>query len=63
MTTWDPDTQEQDVDVLRDINRRFVGTFALNAWAGRSGTISVGDEVTRMHTPIALERPLIGRYA
>lgn len=63
MTTFDPETLAQDVDVLRDINRRFDGTFALNAWAGRSGTIAVGDPVERIDVPVELERPLTGRYA
>ena len=45
MTTWDPDTNEQDVSVLRDINARFGGTFALNAWAGQPGLVRVGDPV------------------
>ena len=37
MTTWDPDSLEQDVDVLRRIRADFDGTLALNAWAGREG--------------------------
>ena len=63
MTTFDPDTVAQDAGVLRDINARFDGTFALNAWAGRSGTIAVGDAVRRLDGPLRLERPLTGRYA
>ena len=50
MTTFDPDTQEQDVEVLRDIHRRFDGALALNAWVLEPGSISVGDEVT-VHVP------------
>ena len=45
MTTFDPDTQEQDVDVLIDINKRFQGKLALNAAVEKPGTISVGDAV------------------
>jgi uncharacterized protein YcbX len=45
MTTFDPDSQEQDVDVLRDIRRRFGGELALNAWVMRGGRIEVGDPV------------------
>lgn len=45
MTTFDPDTQEQDADVLRDINARFGGTLALNAAVEAGGTITVGDAV------------------
>lgn len=45
MTTYDPDTQEQDLGVLRDVVRRFGGTFALNASVAEEGEIRVGDEV------------------
>jgi uncharacterized protein YcbX len=45
MTTFDPDTQEQDANVLRDINARFGGELALNAYAESAGTIAVGDPV------------------
>lgn len=45
MTTFDPDTQEQDADVLRDINARFGGTLALNAEVQAGGAIAVGDAV------------------
>ena len=49
MTTVDPDTLERDPEVLRDIGRRFHGHLALNADVVRSGTIAIGDEVTRVH--------------
>jgi uncharacterized protein len=45
MTTFDPDTLEQDADVLRDINRRFGGQIALNAAVLAPGTIRRGDAV------------------
>jgi MOSC domain-containing protein len=45
MTTFDPDTLEQDVDVLRGIHRRFGGRLALNCYVVRGGTVSVGDPV------------------
>lgn len=45
MTTVDPDTQERDPEVLRDILRRFDGRLALNAWVARPGHVKVGDEV------------------
>ena len=45
MTTFDPDTLEQDVDVLRDIRRRFDGRLALNADVVRAGIVRVGDPV------------------
>src|SRR5262249_29821000 len=45
MTTFDPDTLEQDVEVLKGIHRRFGGSIALNAYVVRGGTLSVGDPV------------------
>jgi uncharacterized protein YcbX len=45
MTTYDPDTQEQDVAVLRDIVERFEGTLCLNARVLRPGFLAVGDPV------------------
>ena len=45
MTTVDPDTLERKIEVLKDINRRFGGTLALNADVSRPGTIHVGDPV------------------
>lgn len=45
MTTIDPDTGEQDLDVLRRINRSYDGRFALNCWVARGGTVRVGDPV------------------
>jgi uncharacterized protein YcbX len=45
MTTFDPDTQEQDVGVLRSIRRDFGGRLALNAAVALPGTIRVGDPV------------------
>jgi uncharacterized protein YcbX len=45
MTTFDPDTQVQDVEVLRKIRRDFGGRLALNARVLQSGVLSVGDPV------------------
>src|SRR5215468_3687149 len=45
MTTVDPDTLEQDVEVLKGIHRRFGGRLALNAYVVRGGMLSVGDTV------------------
>ena len=45
MTTWDPDTQAQDVGVLRDIARRFDGRLCLNAAVLEPARIQTGDEV------------------
>jgi uncharacterized protein YcbX len=63
MTTWDPDTQEQDIDVFLRIRDRFGGRLALNAWAGREGRIAVGDEVRILESPVELELPYAGRFA
>jgi uncharacterized protein YcbX len=46
MTTFDPDTQEQDREVLLDIRRRFGGKLALNAFVIEPGRIAVDDRVT-----------------
>ena len=45
MTTYDPDTGEQDPDVLHDIVRRFGGRLCLNAEVSRPGRIAEGDAV------------------
>jgi uncharacterized protein YcbX len=45
MTTFDPDTLEQDPGVLRKIAREFGGTLALNASVARGGAIREGDPV------------------
>jgi hypothetical protein len=45
MTTFDPDTLEQDVGVLRRIHEEFEGRLALNAFVIREGAVSVGDRV------------------
>ena len=45
MTTYDPDTSEQDPQVLRDIVRRFGGKICLNARVTRAGHIEAGESV------------------
>ena len=45
MTTFDPDTLEQDRNVLLSIVRRFDGKLALNAFVSRGGTVQEGDRV------------------
>jgi uncharacterized protein len=45
MTTYDPDTQEQDLNVLKRIVSDFDGTMALDCRVITPGTISVGEEV------------------
>ncbi len=46
MTTFDPDTAEQDVGVLLGIRRDFGGRLCLNASVERGGRIRVGDAVS-----------------
>ena len=43
MTTYDPDTQEQDIGVLKDLVRRLDNKMALDATVLETGTIRVGD--------------------
>ena len=45
MTTYDPDTQEQDLSVLRRIVTEFGGRMALDCDVVEGGVISVGDTV------------------
>jgi uncharacterized protein YcbX len=45
MTTYDPDTQEQNHKVLRDIVRKFGGTLALDTAVIKPARIAVGDKV------------------
>jgi uncharacterized protein YcbX len=44
VTSIDPDTGEQDLDVFRRIRTVFGGELALNSWVIRPGTVRVGDE-------------------
>ena len=46
MTTFDPDTIAQDVDVLYRSQRDFEGVLGLNCWVVSGGVMSVGDIVT-----------------
>jgi len=48
MTTFDPDTQEQDVSVLRRIVKEFGGRMALDCAIVTGGMIRVGDPVELM---------------
>ena len=49
MTTYDPDTAEQDAGVLRQIVRRFGGKLCLNARVTRAGHVEVGQGVGATH--------------
>jgi uncharacterized protein YcbX len=62
MTTWDPDTGEQDLDILRRIHRQFNGSMALDAWAVVGGRVKVGDPV-ELTDDIEAGPPLVrGRF-
>ena len=56
VTTIDPDTGEQDLDVLRRIHDVFGGELALNAWVIRPGVVQVGDAVRIIPSPEVPDR-------
>jgi len=45
MTTYDPDTQVQDLEVLRRVQKEFAGRLGLNCYVLAPGYIRVGDSV------------------
>ena len=45
MTSFDPDTQEQDTSITQGIYQRFEGELALNCFVIEGGEIAVGEEV------------------
>jgi uncharacterized protein len=45
MTTFDPDSGQQDLGVLRRVQEEFNGRLGLNSYVIAPGRISVGDEV------------------
>ena len=51
MTTFDPDTQKQDPDILRQIQRQFGGSLALNSFVVREGRLRVDDRVEIVDAP------------
>ena len=63
VTTFDPNTLAQDVDVLREIQTRFDGTLALNAWADREGSVAVHDAVRLRPRTTEPRLPALGRFA
>jgi uncharacterized protein YcbX len=54
VTTIDPDTGEQDLDVLLMIRERFGTRIALNCWVIQPGLVRVGEPVRLVETS---ERP------
>jgi uncharacterized protein YcbX len=63
MTTWDPETGEQDMGVLARIRSVFGATFALNAWVARPGHIAAGFPATLLDQFDEAAPPLLGRFA
>jgi uncharacterized protein len=57
MTTFDPDTIEQDPTVLHRIVRSFGGEVALDCWVIEPGRIAEGDAVELVEVPSELEPP------
>ena len=62
VTTIDPDTVAQDLDVLRSINRRFDGMIALNCWVITPATVHIGDKVDVVDDAPAQPPPHIGGW-
>lgn len=50
VTSIDPDSGEQDLDVFRRIRREFDGELALNCWVISPGTVTVGDQARLVPT-------------
>ena len=51
MTTFDPDSGKQDLDVLRRVQKEFGGVLGLNSYIVSPGRISVGDAVELIPDP------------
>lgn len=51
MTTFDPDTGEQDLGVLRRIQKEFRGVLGLNSYVVNPGRIAVGNPVELISRP------------
>jgi uncharacterized protein YcbX len=64
VTTIDPDTGAQDVEVLRHIRRRFDHRLGLDCWVIQPGQVRVGDPVSLGGTTAAPRHPggwIVGR--
>ncbi len=53
VTSIDPDSGAQDLDVFRRIRQEFGNRLALNSWVIDPGTVRVGDPVTLVETAAA----------
>ena len=58
MTTFDPDTLEQDQGVLRRIIGSFGGEVALDCWVVEPGRITEGDAAELVELPEGADPPL-----
>jgi hypothetical protein len=57
MTTYDPDTLEQDHRVLKEIVHKFGGELALDCYVIRGGEIRVNDVLGRLlYTMAGIDR-------
>ncbi|MDF5757436.1 MOSC N-terminal beta barrel domain-containing protein [Spongiactinospora sp. TRM90649] len=64
VTSIDPDSGTQDLEVFRRIRQRFGNELALNCWVIRPGTVHLGDRVDRRPTtaePAHLGGGILGR--
>jgi len=50
VTSIDPDTGDQNLDVFRHIRSAFGGELALNCWVIRAGTVRIGDDARLVPT-------------
>ncbi len=57
MTTYDPDSLEQDPTILQRIVRDFDGTIALDCWILEPGRIQLGDRVDVVDLPSGVDLP------
>jgi uncharacterized protein len=57
MTTFDPDSLEQDPSILRRIVREFDGAVALDCWVLEPGRIRRGDRVELVEMPPGVDAP------
>jgi uncharacterized protein YcbX len=60
MTTFDPDSLEQDRRVLKKIVTQFDGRLALNCWVMQGGTVRVGDEVELLRSSTQVPTRALG---
>ena len=57
MTTFDPDTLEQDPGVFQRVYRELGGEVALDCWVVEPGRIAEGDAVELVELPSGTEPP------